>query len=248
MPYPFSASATDNALACAYSLRPELTREPDVSGVGALTGTAFHALAEAYIMGRQPDPMPAGADVARARRMFDLWYPWWDDYSERVGGAWSAELPFAISTRTGEARVIKSAKHRDYTGAADHEVPGTVDAFTLLSDRVVLVDWKTGSPKWITPAKESGQMRTLALAAMRFYDVAFATVVIVPVSDLAPPTADEYGIDLLDSDLHELRLRRVVESIPTSVPTPGEHCRFCKVRGSCPDVPKRFQVKRKKVA
>jgi hypothetical protein len=246
MAYPFSASATDTAFACAYSLRPELAREPDEPNVGGLTGTAFHTLAEHYNHGTKPPPLPAGADLTRAWRMFEQWRPWWDEYTERHGIEWSAEAPYAVSLTTGEGRRLPSKGPRDYSAARADEIPGTIDALGRAGDRLYVADFKTGRADYITPARESGQMRTLGLAATRALGFERATLVVIPVSDLHEPHADEHEIDVLDSDLHEERLRVVVASIPTAQPTPGEHCRFCQVR-DCNARPAKFK-RRLKVA
>lgn len=246
MSYPFSASATDDAIACAYSLRPELARFPDTANVKGLTGTAFHSLADAYVKAVKPPPLPEGADIVRAWRMFEQWRPWFDDYTERLGVEWSSEAPYAISLTTGKGRRLPSKEQRDYSAAADDEIPGTVDLLGRVGDRLIVADYKTGRSDYITPASESGQMRTLTLATTRALGFEQATVVIIPVSDLHEPHADEHELDTLDLDLHEERLRDVVASIPTSAPTPGEHCRFCLVR-DCDARPAKFK-RRLKVA
>lgn len=241
-----SASRSDALWECAYQFKPGLALMWDAPSVGGATGTGFHAVAEAHNDGVDPQSvaLPPLADATRVWRMFDLWREWWPSY--RPGMAWETEVPFAYSLTTGKGRRLPMLGQRNYRSAARDELPGTADVFTLERDHAIILDWKTGKPQYITPARESRQLMTLALAATRAHNVDSATVVIVPVSDMAPPHADEHHVDALDLDLYEDELRAKVASIPTSKPTPGEHCRFCRHRHLCEAAPAKFRNEGKK--
>ncbi len=235
-----SASRTDALWACAYQFRPGLAMLRDEPSVGGLTGTLFHSMAEAHNDGRDVTELSLpGADETRAQRMFEQFAPWWSTY--RHGTEWISEMPFAYSLTTGEGRRLPPMGQRNYSEAKPDEIPGTADAVALEQDRVVVVDYKTGSARYVTPANKSKQLLTLALAATRSYGVDRATVVIVTVSDLAPPNADEHEVDALDLDMFEDELRAKVAGIPTSAPVAGEHCRFCRHRHECPAAPAKYR-------
>lgn len=244
-----SASRTDALFDCAYAFRPGLPLLRDEPTVGGATGTGFHAVAEAHQDGRDVSTveLPPLADRSRVDRMYELWCEWWPNY--RPGTEWETEVPFAYSLTTGKGRRLPMLGQRNYRSAARDEIPGTADVVALEPERVILADYKTGKADYITPARESRQLKTLALAATRAHNVDHATVVIVPVSDLAPPYADEHELDALDLDLYEEELRDRVASIPTSNPTPGEHCRFCRHRHACKAAPNKYRNEgRKRVA
>lgn len=244
-----SASRTDALFHCAYQFRPGLRLLRDEPNAKAQTGTFFHGIAEAHIDGRDLSDVfvPPMADVTRAQRMAEFWLPWWAEYS--AGGSWVSEVPYAYSLSTGSGRRLPPGGQRDYSAIKSDEIPGTADAVQLEADRVTIVDWKTGNVNFVTPAVESRQLKTLALSATRAHGIERAKVVIVTVSDLAPPVADEHDLDTLDLDLFEDEIRARVASIPASEPTPGEHCRFCRHRAFCDAAPAKYRNEgRKKVA
>lgn len=226
-----TASAIDALWLCAYRFRPDVPKAVDRPGVGALTGTMFHGLVEHALDGLDPRTRTpvTGADATRAWRMFERWQEWWPAWNP--GFAWVSERPYAISLSTGAGRF-----HADSTGPRNYrwcdpadEIPGTVDAVAVVDGVVHALDWKTGRVEYVTPARESLQLRTLALAAMRAHGAAAAVVTVVAVSEFTDPVADSYEVDVLDADVHELELRERVGAIATAEPTPGTHCRFCKV-------------------
>lgn len=241
-----SASRTDALFDCAYQFRQGLALLWDEPSVGGATGTGFHALAEAHVDGRDVSTvaLPPLADRTRVDRMFGFWSEWWPTY--RAGTEWETEVPFAYSIATGKGRRLPMLGQRNYRSAAKDELPGTADVVSLERDRVVIGDYKTGKAQYITPASESRQLHTLALAATRAHNVDHATIVVIPVSDLAPPHADEHELDALDLDMFEEELRAKVASIATSKPTPGEHCRFCRHRHQCEAAPAKFRNEGKK--
>jgi hypothetical protein len=224
----FSASSTERALACPASICPGIELVEDESGVAADTGTAFHLLAEAHIDGVCDEPkFPPKADAVRAYRMYERWSPWWD--AKHGAHSWITEMPLAYSVRTGRARVLVSRGHRDYSDAQFDEVVGTVDALAVLPDRILLRDWKTGNPRYVTDAARNGQLRLLALAASRAFERDLVEVAPVFVSDLAEPWETPAILDVLDLDLFEEELIYAVELRHTAPPVSGKHCTYCPV-------------------
>lgn len=226
-----TASAIDALWLCAYRFRPDVPKAADRPGVGALTGTMFHGLVEHALDGLDPRTRPAvpGADATRAWRMFERWQDWWGAWNPGFG--WVSERPYAISLSTGAGRFrADSTGQRDYRWCDPvDEVPGTVDAVAVVDGVVHAVDWKTGDPRYVSSARDSRQLRTLALAAMRAHRAEAAIVTVVSVSEFAEPVPDSHEIDVLDADVHEDELRARVAAIHTSEPSPGTHCRFCRV-------------------
>lgn len=242
-----SASKVGDLWSCAYQFRDGLDLLPDDTNEAALTGTLVHKMIECYLDGVCDEPIVAGANAERARRIFARWRDWWES-GEHQGLPWQTEVPYAISLRTGEGRRLPSDGQRDYSQAKRDEIPGTGDLVALTDDAVVVWDVKTTSrPEYTTEAKRNKQLLTLGLAASRAHGRDKARVGLNFANEF-DTRLESAEFDALDLDLFEEDLRAKVASIPTSEPTPGPHCRFCRHRHACKAAPKQFRNEGKRRA
>jgi RecB family exonuclease len=112
-------------------------------------------------------------------------------------------------------------------------VKGRMDRLERIdSDRVSIVDYKTGKPKTQDDADESLQLSIYALAAKSMGFVADA-LVIVNLANCSAIESRRSPEELADE---EARVSAAAANIAAGnfQPTPGRHCRFCSYRSLCP--------------
>lgn len=153
------------------------------------------------------------------------------------------EVALAYDLDTGEGRLLAVNGGRDYSAARPTEVVGTADVLGLTDDAVVVLDYKTGHGSQ-TAARWNWQLRFLALAAARHYQMRRAVVALVYVGTDLPPYFDRAVLEYADLAATELELSRVTEAVRQArwdvtrgqVPQmrTGEHCRYCPARPTCP--------------
>lgn len=157
--------------------------------------------------------------------------------------SYMAEVAFAISTQTGDARELPSNGARDYGSALPAEIPGTADLVRVDGDIVHIRDLKTG---WYQDLKHwQDQMTFYAVCAASAHKCERATVAVW----LAPPgmRAKEIGYKELSVDdlaaahtkiintWHEVGfVRACIAAGETPDVTTGAHCRYCPAFTSCP--------------
>lgn len=231
-----TASGLDRAAACPASCVLPQAKEPptDASDFGVKVH-AFLALARESSF----DAALAMQAIEEPHYNFCSQIPW-----DQLPQGGRAEVAFAFNFVTGEGRelgVLKSA--RDYKIDQTCEIAGTADLVGLVGDSVHIYDWKTGY-RALTPAKQAWQLKLLALAASRAYNVSSADVAFLRLGDegkLFPDRASFDAFDLMriEQDLVELmaRLEETAaradagEQLDVAM---GDHCHYCSAKPHCP--------------
>jgi hypothetical protein len=167
------------------------------------------------------------------RHRYELFQAWWKEFHPDL--EWQHEVAFAYDTRTRMARRINSKAHRDYSGCSPTEIPMTLDAIAYDRKRrlVIVVDFKTG--RETDPAHRSFQLKLGALCCSLVYNVSFAEVFMIKVSDTAvDPTMAR--LDSIDIQGYEGQLVDRFRRMPMAEPEPGPHCSKlrCPARSVCP--------------
>lgn len=236
MSYPqLTASRLDLAATCPGSFAHEHTH---TTNSAAERGTAVHE----YIAGLLENewaPLPADEQAAKLCRDLNE-----QEYMEAARPRHSAmlytEQALYLLPTTGEAGLLESDHHRDYSRAPEGSIPGTADALAVEEDGVVVTDWKTGARESSRPA-DNHQLRFLGLAAARFFGMNQAVVQIGKVGDagsleLHSATLDGEELDCIEGELKKIarQLRSAREDEP--VYRTGQHCRFCPAIANCPAI------------
>jgi hypothetical protein len=147
------------------------------------------------------------------------------------------EVALAWDHATDKARVVNTKGHRDYSSQSPTEFVGTADYVGRDGNRVVVLDWKTGH-RYLGPARDSWQLRMLALAAARLAGVEQADVAYFFLREdgtVVPTWATFDAFDLADiaDELFALAARlRSAEA--TTTYAEGDHCDYCPAWMSCP--------------
>lgn len=150
------------------------------------------------------------------------------------GKEWHPEVAYAYDVATGKARKLEVPGHREYPRLNDNEIALTVDvASDGEKEYIVILDWKTGSFRYLEPPRRNLQMGIAALAAAREAGVGNVIVNIIRVTP-EDVTVEAVVFTELDFDAIADELRALVKYIPGSEPCPGEWCSFCPTRGACP--------------
>lgn len=151
-----------------------------------------------------------------------------------VGG--DLEVALAWDHETDTARVLNGDGHRDYAAARHTEFVGTADYVGIDGGVVVVLDYKTGH-RYLGPARESWQLRMLALAAARLAGVDAARVAYFYLHEdgtVVPAWASFDAFDLADA-ADELRdLAFVLTESDEATFREGDHCDYCPAWMSCP--------------
>jgi CRISPR/Cas system-associated exonuclease Cas4 (RecB family) len=221
-----SMSRMSLATLCAWWARPDAERVSRPSGAAARLGTRVHLIAQCAVEGREvPAPTEdfGGEDAAMAAPLLR----WIDDHRDaiiacEVGLAYDAE---ADKAREIPARVSGEA----YAHTAD-ELPGTLDLVMRHEDGgLVVVDIKTGKR-----GDYSQQLHAQAVAASRRWGSELVRPALLWARKRAPVLEALDPLDGDELDVHAGRIRRLLKTIPTAAPNPGDHCWRCDARGSCP--------------
>ena len=146
-----------------------------------------------------------------------------------------AEVALCFDPQTGAARVLGTGIGREYEkhGKRPNEIAGTADLVIVMSDRVLVYDWKTGSSPL---ARYRWQLRGLGCMAARAYARPEASWFAVKVGEGACEELAEY-MDREDLEGAELEMCRVWSESTAALPVlrPGPHCSdgYCRARKTC---------------
>lgn len=194
-------------------------------------------MAEAAIKGNAMAPSPDGAAYTRS---VERYLDHLRDCAEGAEvSAWHSEIAMAWDCATRAARILPSRNHRDYGGRKASEIVGTADVVLVGDDRVLVSDLKTGRGAREEPAKNSGQLRMLALCAARIFGASSATIELYHIDqDSERSYADQHSLDAFDLLDIEDEIASVYADAASGsqVPKPGPHCysKWCPIAANCP--------------
>lgn len=157
------------------------------------------------------------------------------------------EMAFAYNVATGEAVPLPNAVGRAYWAAVQESHPtwlagdviaGRADVIGVDksrgegTDRMVVIDWKTG--RNVGAPGSNAQLLFYAMCAARAYgtDEALVRVVYLRGETAYPSDAD---VGFFDLEAYEAKLRAVVSMVRAgeAVEKAGDHCRYCPVKTNC---------------
>jgi Holliday junction resolvase-like predicted endonuclease len=227
-----TASKLDLARACSFWLSPHAPKAPPyVESEHAALGNEVHAMVEAAIKGADYTPSSVGLVYSvSVSNYVNLHLPAGERYSE-IAMAWDCE------TRT--ARLLPSNGQRDYTQRRANEIVGTADVVVVDGSRVVVSDVKTGRGAREEAARNSGQLRFLALCAARVFgatDIEIELYHMDQDSDRSYP--DRHTLDPFDLFDIEDEIDAIYREVKggAQVPRSGPHCygKWCPIAATCP--------------
>lgn len=219
-----SASKTGLLASCQFWARPE-AEWFDVKGPAAERGDRFHAAMDRYVQTGVREEV--AEDIAAE---YAVAIDWVEDFGRQ---RLRPEIAFAWDPATDTARELPSKGQRDYSGAHEGELCGTVDLVAVTPGGAGIVwDWKTGDASGAGP-----QLRTLAVMVARALRLSTVTVAALEVTAAGVREVCREDLDAFELDVHAGELAEKLAAIPTAEPTPGAHCSdaWCPARATCPE-------------
>jgi hypothetical protein len=144
------------------------------------------------------------------------------------------EFKLAWDYETDKARVVDNQGHRNYPAGSGTEFFGTADFLGRDGDAVVVLDYKTGR-RYLGPARDSWQLRMLALAACRLTGLERARVAYFFLRDDGSVATSWATLDAMDLAETADALRELAARTPDPTATvEAEHCDYCPSWSSCP--------------
>ena len=133
-------------------------------------------------------------------------------------------MKLAIETRVGFGKFLPGAF-------------GSCDVLGRLGSTAYIIDWKFGDGIAVD-AEENEQLMYYAAAAMRTPEVAwvFDGAVAIECVIIQPPVIRQWTTTPARIKAFEKDLKRAVKvaSLPDAKLNPGDHCRFCPAKPTCP--------------
>ena len=134
------------------------------------------------------------------------------------------QMKLAIETRVGFGKFLPGAF-------------GSCDVLGRLGSTAYVIDWKFGEGIAVD-AEENEQLMYYAAAAMRTPEVAwvFDGAVTIECVIIQPPVIRQWTTTPARIKAFEQDLKRAVKvaSLPDAKLNPGDHCRFCPAKPTCP--------------
>ena len=136
----------------------------------------------------------------------------------------NGEMKLAIETRVGFGKFLPGAF-------------GSCDVLGRIGDTAYVIDWKFGEGIAVD-AEQNEQLMYYAAAAMRTPEVAwvFDGAVAIECVIIQPPVIRQWTTTPARIKAFEKELKRAVKvaSLPDAKLNPGDHCRFCPAKPTCP--------------
>jgi hypothetical protein len=134
------------------------------------------------------------------------------------------QMKLAIETRVGFGKFLPGAF-------------GSCDVLGRIGDTAYVIDWKFGEGIAVD-AEQNEQLMYYAAAAMRTPEVAwvFEGAVAIECVIIQPPAIRQWTTTPERIKQFEKDLKRAVKvaSLPEAKLNPGDHCRFCPAKPTCP--------------
>ena len=136
----------------------------------------------------------------------------------------NGEMKLAIETRVGFGKFLPGAF-------------GSCDVLGRIGNTAYVIDWKFGEGIAVD-AEQNEQLMYYAAAAMRTPEVAwvFDGAVAIECVIIQPPVIRQWTTTPARIKAFEKDLKRAVKvaSLPDAKLNPGDHCRFCPAKPTCP--------------
>jgi len=228
-----SGSKMDLAAHCLYWAREDVTRPSRPMGKAARIGVRVHKMAELHIKGAQEEcpgvELEDAHEEAEARALWPSLRTW------IAQGPWEgAELPLLYDAATDTASVCGVGDGaRDYQDVTGMRLPMRLDLMSYEGGVLEVWDIKTGKSTNLSPAAESHQLLSQALAAHRHHRALGRpkphTIRIGFVVPMKTKCKDENCAVVSPEalDAHALHTRRTLLRLPMATPNKGEHCWRC---------------------
>lgn len=234
-----SASSAERWLACPPSARAT-EHLPDTGSVYTVEGSLAHAIAELKLRKYLLEPMSTRTFNARLKKLKENESYTFDGkptYQEEMLKHTETYLDFVKEATLAyrEKPYVAVEKRVDFS----HIVPegfGTCDCILIGDDTMHVIDFKYGKGVPV-PAARNPQMMLYALGAINEYGFLYP-VQIVKLS-IVQPRLDSISTwscstgDLLDWGANTVKPIAKAAYDGLGAFNPGEHCRFCKLKGNC---------------
>lgn len=210
---------------CLYPFRPDAPRVIRTTRPRAALGTLVHSMVHAAVIFGSSEPPTV--DDPEAMGMARNALAWVASRPDPV----LCEVGFMYDTRNDIAMLGPARGEPGYEIAPPGCVRGTWDLVYLLSEKLFVVDLKTG--KYDGAHKERLTMQ--ALAAARLFRVSAVDVAFLFVRKTKHETRGERHLNTDDLDAEAGRLHQLMRRLPMAQPVPGDHCWQCDLgRDHCP--------------
>jgi hypothetical protein len=245
-----SGSKTQLALLCQFFTRDDVTWPDDPPSAAAQIGLWYHAvcawfLAKVFLgdpSGKPKEPACMGdaceltpMEDARALMVEVLGYDPTKEMPEREITKFLPEAAYVYgyTPRGVIVRYLGCDIGREYGELASDELPCSLDVVILQDRRAIIVDWKTGDPSNVEPAKTNAQLALGAVCVAQHHGCTEVEVQLrYPDGFVDRRTYDAF--DLLDA---EEQINDVVAKCNSDPqPQPGLRCtsKWCPIRATCP--------------
>lgn len=253
-----SASRTELLIACPRPFEPETEVDVDLPGEGARYGSAFHQVIAACLRpSKSKKPFEKTAaypkEIDRATSKFDVK----DTRAELAGHVKSSvkvlrnwlereklsvtqvEMAYAVRPQAKGAWAVREIPPFDddhrYEVEPD-EIPCTVDLIATTRNRrlIVVLDHKTGTWGDVQAFARPSlipQMRTLGLIPQGKDETELA---IFHADRMGLPAVYSEPYERNEQKRHAMALRSALDRIGYGFLRPGDQCKHCKARTSCP--------------
>lgn len=224
------------------SAAPVLPHVLTVPGAASSKGSAVHAYLEACNTRSAAEALALvpeeHRDTCAAVRL--------DQLPLGIGG--EAEATYALDVARGTARRLGASMGRDYSGAAETEVPGTMD-LTFRADGEGAVDeYKTGwgMDAHVPPVEKNDQVQLQALALARAHKLRAVKATVHRIQESGYVESESTTWDAMDLAEYEHRVRSQVARIDAAAELvrigkqpdthAGSWCTYCPAMEACPAV------------
>lgn len=224
------------ALECAWWARPDVDYlEPPV-GTRARVGNVVHYASHAYASASTEDVPVDGEwtphELAEGKALFRPLKNWLDEWKSDNAMARISELRLRLDVETMQVHTAPRRNEPGYTRPGPTEVTGELDLLRDYGGWGRIEDVKSGKPRYV----HDEQLRAYAVLARAFFGWERVEAAFVFTKKRSVEVTPYIVMSADDIDAEAGRLRRVLRTLPTAEPNPGEHCWSCDAKraGVCP--------------
>ena len=222
------------AYVCAWSFRADAPQYPRPAGAPARIGSIGHKLAEVHVktgtatVDLSTDYL-VGSDPSEVAAALELFSPPVKAFLDAT--KWTAcEIGIRYDSAADAAVVGPRRGEPGYEDVSASVLPGTLDLVHVDGELATIVDLKTG--KLISDVE---QLHVQSVAVSRLYPSVKrvrAGYAYMRKTKCDDPKWVHLDADALDEQAG--RIARLLRTLPTAEPNPGDHCWRCEARPGCP--------------